>query len=69
MEEYFTQNSLRGYENPPLISNRATSQFGISLEIFEVECLLAPQSQPADEEEHGRPIGVRLLVPALTREC
>ena len=27
------------------------------LEVFEVESSLPPQSQPADGEEHGRPIG------------
>ena len=37
-------------------------------EVFEVESLSPPQSQPADRKEHGRSIGVHPLVPASAGE-
>ena len=66
VEEYFTKNKKASLREPTVDLELC---YVTIWNIFEVECLLPPQSQPADEEEHGRLIGVRPLVPASSRAC
>ena len=66
VEEYLTNNKKASLREPTVDLELC---YVTIWNIFEVECLLPPQSQPADEEEHGRLIGVRPLVPASSREC